>query len=91
MARVTFNIPDDLEADIKRLATGRGVSVPELIRRVVTDYARENVTRERSGPRPKPRSLGIGNSGHTDTAQLASDFGLMIRFPGECCSARDKS
>jgi hypothetical protein len=66
MHRTTIVAPDQLIEQLRRLAAERGESMAELIREALE----EKVVRSRS---PRPRSLGSGASGHTDTARLAGD------------------
>jgi len=61
MTRTTISIPEDLLKRLRLLAAERGVSMAELIR----ESLKEVVGRRR----PRPRSLGIGASGHVDTAR----------------------
>jgi hypothetical protein len=50
----------------RRLAASRGVSLAAVIREALEEKARR--------PQPMPRSLGIADSGHTDTSTLAGEL-----------------
>jgi len=63
MQRTTIVAPEQVLQRLRRMAAQRGTSMADLIRealeaKVETDH-------------PRPRSLGLGASGHTDTAQRA--------------------
>jgi hypothetical protein len=61
MRRTTIVAPDELLDQLRLAAAQRGVSMAVLIREALEDKVRSE--------RPKPRSLGIGDSGRTDIAQ----------------------
>jgi metal-responsive CopG/Arc/MetJ family transcriptional regulator len=65
MRRTTIVLPEELIERLHRVAAERGVSTSHLIR--------EAIEEKLSLHRPKPRSLGIGASGHPDTARQAGD------------------
>jgi len=65
MDRTTITIPDDLRIRLRRLAAERGVSMATVIR--------EAIDEKLAAVRPKPRSLGVGASGHHDTAHRSAD------------------
>ncbi len=65
MARTTISLPEDLLKRLRVLAAERGTSMAELIR----EGLEEIVGRQR----PRPRSLGTGASGHTDTARKTTE------------------
>jgi predicted transcriptional regulator len=65
MRRTTIVAPDDLLDRLRLLAFERHVSLATLIREALE----EKVAQER----PRPRSLGIGISGFTDTSQRAGE------------------
>ncbi len=65
MQRTTIVAPEDLLKRLRRMAAERGTSMADLIREALED----KVTTDR----PRPRSLGLGASGHADTAQRASN------------------
>jgi hypothetical protein len=57
--------PDDLIERLRREASERGVSLATVIR--------EALERKAEGYHPKPRSLGIGDSGRTDIARRTAE------------------
>jgi hypothetical protein len=65
MRRTTIMAPEDLLERLRRMAADRGTSVAVLIREALEDKVKTH--------RPRPRSLGIGASGHTDTARRTGD------------------
>ena len=65
MNRTTFTIPDDVRLRLRLIAADRGVSMATIIREAID----EKVDRLA----PKPRSLGIGDSGVSDTARRSSE------------------
>ncbi|MGQ0562066.1 MAG: ribbon-helix-helix protein, CopG family [Gemmatimonadota bacterium] len=65
MERTTISIPGRLLDRLRMIAAERRTSIAALIREALEEKV--------SGIRPRPRSLGIGASGHTDTARRAGD------------------
>jgi predicted transcriptional regulator len=65
MDRTTISLDDATRRRLRRLAAERGVSMAALIREAID----EKVDRQA----PKPKSLGIGASGTTDTAGRTAD------------------
>jgi hypothetical protein len=65
MNRTTFTLDDDVRRRLRRIAADRGVSMATIIREAID----EKVDRLA----PKPRSLGIGASGTSDTARRSGD------------------
>jgi predicted transcriptional regulator len=65
MERTTLMLPDDVRDRLRRMAADRGVSMAAIVREAIE----EKIARTR----PRPRSLGIGASGTTDTARRAGD------------------
>jgi metal-responsive CopG/Arc/MetJ family transcriptional regulator len=65
MERTTISLPDELLERLRLIAAERRTSMASLIREAVEEKVR--------GYRPRPRSLGIGASGYTDTARLAGE------------------
>lgn len=61
MTRTTITIDDDTRKRLRRIAAERGVSMATIIREAIDEKA------DRLAPRP--RSLGIGASGTSDTAR----------------------
>jgi hypothetical protein len=65
MERTTISLPRELIIKLRIMAAERRTSMASIIREALEDKARTN--------RPKPKSIGMGDSGHTDTARtLAS-------------------
>jgi hypothetical protein len=65
MQRTTIVAPEELLRRLRLVAAERGTSLAALIREALEEQAR--------GHRPRPRSLGIGASGYTDTARRTAD------------------
>jgi metal-responsive CopG/Arc/MetJ family transcriptional regulator len=65
MERTTISIPDHLLRRLRMIAAEQGTSMASVIREALEEKV--------DGYRPKPRSLGIADSGHTDTSQRAGD------------------
>jgi hypothetical protein len=65
MDRTTLTIPADLRARLRRVAADRGVSMATIVR--------EAIDEKLAASRPRPRSLGVGSSGLSDTARRSTD------------------
>jgi metal-responsive CopG/Arc/MetJ family transcriptional regulator len=65
MERTTISLPRELLQRLRRIASERRTSMAALIR--------EAVEQKLESYRPRPRSIGIGASGHTDTARRAGE------------------
>ena len=65
MKRTTISLPESLLKQLRMRAAERGTSMAALIREALE----EQVTPDR----PRPRSLGIGESGHHDTARSSAE------------------
>lgn len=65
MRRTTIVASDELLERLRRAATERGIAMAELIREALEEKVKSY--------HPLPRSLGIGASGHTDTARRAGE------------------
>lgn len=65
MNRTTLMLPDEIRDRLRRLAAERGVSMATIVREAIDEKI--------AGVRPRPRSVGIGASGATDTARLAGE------------------
>ena len=65
MRRTTIVTPDHVIQRLREMAAERRTSMAELIREALEDKVASH--------RPRPRSLGLGASGHTDTARRAGD------------------
>ncbi len=65
MMRTTISLPEDLIQRLKIMAARRQISMGALIR----EAAEEKV----SETRPRPKSLGAGESDYTDTSRLMGE------------------
>jgi hypothetical protein len=65
MRRTTIVTPEHLLERLRQMAAERGTSMAQLIREALEDKVDSH--------RPRPRSLGLGASGHSDTAARAGD------------------
>lgn len=65
MERTTISLPEELLRRLRLIAAERGTSMAALIREALEEQAARD--------RPRPRSLGIGASGHTDTARRTAE------------------
>lgn len=65
MERTTISIPENILARLRLIAAERRTSMAALVREALE----EKISRYR----PQPRSLGIGASGHADTARRGAD------------------
>ena len=65
MTRTTISIPEELLQRLRLMAAEQRTSIASLVREAVEEKARSY--------RPHPRSLGIGASGHTDTARRTAE------------------
>ncbi len=65
MERTTISLPESLLDRLRVVAAERRTSMANLIREAVEEKLAEY--------RPRPRSLGVGASGRSDTARRAGD------------------
>ena len=65
MERTTISIPDELLERLRLMAAERRTSMAALIREALEEKTKTH--------RPRLRSLGMGASGHSDTARSAGD------------------
>ena len=65
MERTTISLPEDLLRRLRMIASERRTSMAALIREALEEKV--------GAHRPRPRSLGIGDSGHRDTARRSAD------------------
>jgi len=65
MQRTTISLPEELLKRIRVRAAEEGESMASFIRKAVEERLAEK--------RPKPRCLGMGDSGTTDTARRTAD------------------
>jgi hypothetical protein len=63
--RTTIVTPERVLQRLRLMAAERGTSMAELIREALEEKVASHP--------PRPRSLGLGASGHPDTAQRAGD------------------
>ncbi|MCH8185016.1 MAG: ribbon-helix-helix protein, CopG family [Chloroflexi bacterium] len=71
MERTTISIPKELLRRLRLMAAERRTSVASLVREALEDKTRSYS--------PRPRSLGIGASGHTDTARRTGEERVQPR------------
>jgi plasmid stability protein len=67
--RTTIVAPDELLRRLRVVAAERGTSMAELIREALEEKVAQH--------RPKPKSLGIGDSGRTDIARRTGEEGFV--------------
>jgi metal-responsive CopG/Arc/MetJ family transcriptional regulator len=65
MARTTISLPEDLLRRVRIVAAEEGTSMASFVREAVEERLERY--------RPRPRSLGVGESGHSDTARRIGD------------------
>ena len=65
MTRTTISLPDELLRRLRIAAAEKGTSMAALIREALEEKSAQQ--------RPKPRSLGMGDSGYSHTARRAGD------------------
>ena len=65
MNRTTISLPEEVLARMRVIAAERRISMAELVREAVQEKV--------EAYRPRPRSLGAGDSGHADTARRSAD------------------
>ena len=61
MVRTTISLDEALRKKLKVMAAERGISMAELIRQLLAECTEP--------ARPRMRSIGLGASGHRDTAR----------------------
>jgi predicted transcriptional regulator len=64
MERTTLMLPDETRARLRRIAAERGVSMATVIREAIEEKV--------AAVHPRPRSIGVGASGETHTAQRST-------------------
>jgi len=67
--RTTIVAPEDLLRRLRVVAAERGTSMAELIREALEEKVAQH--------RPKPKSMGIGDSGRTDISRRAGEEGFV--------------
>jgi predicted transcriptional regulator len=65
MERTTISLPEELAKRLRVVAAEQRRSMAALIREAIEEKV--------AAQRPRPRSLGIGASGHEDTARKAGE------------------
>ncbi len=65
MQRTTILAPEELLERLRHVAIERHTSMAALIREALEEKVKSH--------RPRPRSLGIGDSGHSDTARRTAE------------------
>lgn len=65
MQRTTIMLPEELRQRLRRIAVERGVSMDAVMREALEEKTQSYD--------PRPRSVGIGASGFTDTARRAGE------------------
>lgn len=65
MTRTTITIDEDVRRRLRKIAADRGVSMATIIREAIDEKTQRLA--------PRPRSIGAGASGATDTARRAAD------------------
>ena len=65
MDRTTITLDVETRARLRRIAADRGVSMAALIREAIDETIEQHA--------PRPRSLGVGASGTSDTGARAGD------------------
>lgn len=73
MERTTISLPENLIKQLRIQAAERRTSMAALIREAIEEKVAATARR------PRPKSLGIAASGHTDTARSATDLHLEPR------------
>ncbi len=71
MRRTSILAPEGLLKRLRQVAADRGTSMADIIREALEEKVQTY--------RPKPRSVGIGASGHADTASRAGEERLVPR------------
>ena len=69
MERTTISLPREVIVRLRIMAAERRTSMAAIIREAIEEKAAPATK-----PRPKPKSIGIGASKYTDTAQRAGDM-----------------
>lgn len=65
MERTTISLPEELLGRLRVIAAERRTSMAALIREALEEKSASH--------RPRPKSLGIGDSGHSDTSRRAGE------------------
>jgi plasmid stability protein len=65
MTRLAISLPDDLHRRLRLLAAQRGTSMASIVREALEEKTQQS--------RPRLSILGLGDSGHADTSELAGE------------------
>ncbi len=65
MDRTTITLDEATRRQLRRIAADRGISMAAVIREAIDEAIERHA--------PKPRSLGVGASGTSDTARRAGE------------------
>jgi hypothetical protein len=68
MERTTISLPHEVIVRLRIMAAERRTSMAAIIREAIEEKAAPQK------PRPKPKSIGLGASKFTDTAETAGDM-----------------
>jgi metal-responsive CopG/Arc/MetJ family transcriptional regulator len=79
MERLTISLPSELRGRMEQIASKRGMSLAAFVREAIEDASRSAGNDDKRA-RPRPKSLGAYNSGHRNTAQLASDMQRIVEL-----------
>ncbi|MBM3933022.1 MAG: ribbon-helix-helix protein, CopG family [SAR202 cluster bacterium] len=71
MERTTISIPEELLERLRTIASERGTSVAAIVREALEEKTKSH--------RPRPKSIGMFASGHSDTARSAGDIKTVPR------------
>ena len=67
MKPTTIYLPEETEANLKKLATQTGKSIPEIIQELIANYLTEKTQK-------LPKSVGMGSSGRPDLSSKAEQL-----------------
>ncbi|NEP81854.1 MAG: CopG family transcriptional regulator [Okeania sp. SIO3B3] len=71
MKPTTIYLPEETEANLQKLATQTGKSIPEIIQELIANYLTKKTQK-------LPKSVGMGSSGRPDLSSKAEQL-LNIR------------
>ena len=74
MRCVSISLPDDLHMRLRLLAAQRGTSMASIVREALEEKTQQS--------RPRLSILGIADSGHADTSELAGEARAKPRSVG---------
>ncbi|NET45032.1 CopG family transcriptional regulator [Okeania sp. SIO2B3] len=67
MKSTTIYLPEETEANLQKLATQTGKSIPEIIQELITDYLTKKTQK-------LPKSVRMGSSGRSDLSSKAEEL-----------------